>query len=88
MTNEIPQDAVTDITDELDSAVAPVAGMFVPVDVAEALDADARAEFDALSEGHRLEWLRYIGEARRAEMRARRIAKLAGAMTLRVEKSA
>ncbi len=47
----------------------------VPDDLATALDADARAFFDALSYTHREEYVRWIEDAKRAETRHARVAK-------------
>ena len=49
----------------------------VPADLAEALARDdaARATFDGLSFTHRKEWVRWVGEAKKAETRATRLAK-------------
>jgi uncharacterized protein YdeI (YjbR/CyaY-like superfamily) len=49
----------------------------VPDDLREALDADdaARACFDGLSYTHRREYVEWIGEAKRADTRDRRIRK-------------
>jgi uncharacterized protein YdeI (YjbR/CyaY-like superfamily) len=51
-------------------------GPEVPTDLAEALAQDPRAQvnFDSMSPSHRTEWVRWIGEAKRDETRARRIA--------------
>jgi hypothetical protein len=48
----------------------------VPDDVQEALDTrpEAKAFFEQMSHNHRKEYLRWIGEAKRAETRSRRIA--------------
>jgi hypothetical protein len=47
----------------------------VPADLAEALDAapDARAAFDAMPYTHRLEYVRWLDEAKRPETRTRRL---------------
>lgn len=51
----------------------------VPDDLAAALadDASARAQFEALSYSHQREYVEWIDEAKRADTRARRIAKAA-----------
>jgi hypothetical protein len=50
----------------------------VPADLAEALahDQAARANFDGLSYTHRKEWVRWISEAKKAETRTARLAKM------------
>ncbi len=49
----------------------------VPPDLADALAADAAAQaaFEALPASHRREYVQWIGEAKRAETRARRIER-------------
>ncbi len=47
----------------------------LPDDLAAALDAGARANYDALSYTHRKEWVRWIEEAKKPETRATRVAK-------------
>ncbi|MCD2192093.1 YdeI/OmpD-associated family protein [Actinomycetospora endophytica] len=62
-------------------------GLPVPDDVAAALDGGgrpavritvengSRAAFDALAYTHRKEWVRWIDEAKKADTRARRVAR-------------
>ena len=47
----------------------------LPADLAEAMDAAARATYDGLSYTHRKEWVRWVEEAKRPETRATRIEK-------------
>jgi uncharacterized protein YdeI (YjbR/CyaY-like superfamily) len=47
----------------------------LPGDLAAALDAPARASFDALSLTHRREYVQWIEEAKREQTRERRVAK-------------
>jgi Bacteriocin-protection, YdeI or OmpD-Associated/Domain of unknown function (DUF1905) len=47
----------------------------LPKDFAEALDKDARAEFDRMSYSHRKDYVEWIKDAKREETRRRRIAK-------------
>lgn len=51
------------------------AALPVPADLAKALAKKAKAGFDALTPGQRREYLEWIGEAKREETRAKRIAK-------------
>jgi len=61
------------VTVERDDAPRTVT---VPADLAAALDAAGRsAAFDALSYSHQREYVDWIEEAKRADTRARRIAK-------------
>jgi hypothetical protein len=61
-----------DVEIRLDDAPREVA---LPADLAAALDADARAAYDALSYTHRKEWVRWVEEAKKPETRATRIEK-------------
>lgn len=47
----------------------------LPADLDAALDATARAAYEALSFTHRKEWVRWIEEAKKPETRANRIQK-------------
>jgi hypothetical protein len=47
----------------------------LPEDLAAALDAEARAAYDALSYTHRKEWVRWVEEAKKPETRATRVDK-------------
>ncbi len=47
----------------------------LPADLAAALDAEARAAYEALSFTHRKEWVRWIEEAKKPETRASRVIK-------------
>ena len=67
--------------DQVDVDIALDSGpreVTVPGDLAAALAHDdiARATFDGLSYTHRKEWVRWIEEAKKAETRERRIAKV------------
>ncbi len=68
-----------DVTLELETAPRIVE---VPDDLAAALKAKAgaRAAFDAAAPSHRKEWVRSVVEAKAAETRARRIAKVVDAL--------
>ena len=69
--------AVGDLVDvDIEPDIAP-REVDVPADLAEALARDdaARATFDGLSFTHRKEWVRWVGEAKKAETRATRLAK-------------
>jgi hypothetical protein len=54
----------------------------VPADLAAALGQNAKAQtfFDQLAFTHRKEWVRWIGEAKKAETRAARITKTVSAL--------
>lgn len=47
----------------------------MPPELAQALEADARARFDALAYSHRKEYARWIAEAKKDETRARRVGQ-------------
>ncbi len=59
--------------------------MDLPDDVAKALDGvpHARSRFDALPPSHKAEYLAWIGEAKKAVTRARRIAGMLERLTWR-----
>jgi hypothetical protein len=69
-------DVSVDIT--LDTAPREVD---VPPDLAKALGAKGRKQFEAMSFTHRKEWVRSIEEAKAPETRQRRIAKAVAAVT-------
>jgi hypothetical protein len=54
----------------------------LPADLTEALTRDeaVRATFDGLSYTHRKEWVRWVGEAKKADTRAARLAKTVEAL--------
>ena len=66
-----------DVRIELDSAPRETP---LPEDLAAALDDAARAFFDGLAPSHRLEWVRWVEEAKKPETRAARIEKTAAAL--------
>jgi Bacteriocin-protection, YdeI or OmpD-Associated/Domain of unknown function (DUF1905) len=47
----------------------------LPADLDAALDAEARASYDALSYTHRKEWVRWVEEAKKPETRTTRVEK-------------
>jgi hypothetical protein len=61
-----------DVDITLDDAPREVS---LPDDLAAALDAEARANYDALPYTHRKEWVRWVEEAKKPETRATRVAK-------------
>jgi hypothetical protein len=61
-----------DVDIVLDDAPREVA---LPDDLDAALDAEARAAYDALSYTHRKEWVRWIEEAKKPATRATRVEK-------------
>jgi uncharacterized protein YdeI (YjbR/CyaY-like superfamily) len=65
-----------EVTVEIELADEP-REVAVPADLARALSQDdkARAFFDQLSYTHRKEWVRWVESAKKAETRARRLAK-------------
>jgi hypothetical protein len=65
-----------DIDVDIEPDVAP-REVEVPADLAEALAGDdaARTHFEAMSYTHRMEWVRWVEEAKKAETRATRLAK-------------
>jgi hypothetical protein len=66
-----------DVDIVLDDAPREVA---LPDDLDAALDADARANYAALSFTHRKEWVRWIEEAKKPETRAARVEKTVAAL--------
>jgi hypothetical protein len=69
-------DSVT-VDMELDTAPREVT---MPPDLHAAMDDQARAAYDGLSYTHRLEWVRWVEEAKRPETRATRIEKTVAAL--------
>ncbi|HEY2273019.1 MAG TPA: YdeI/OmpD-associated family protein [Jatrophihabitantaceae bacterium] len=52
----------------------------LPADLDAALDATARANYDALSFTHRKEWVRWIEDAKKPETRSARVVKTVDAL--------
>ena len=69
----------TDVVIEVDDAPREVD---VPADLAAALAGadDARAFFDGLAPSHRKEWVRWVQEAKRADTRSARVARMVEAL--------
>lgn len=71
-----------DPRDDLDLDTEP-REIDVPIDLEAAFDDEARAAFERMSYTHRREYADWIEEAKRAETRARRVAKAVGMHTWR-----
>jgi hypothetical protein len=68
-----------EITVEIENDAAPREVM-LPDDLADAMDAAARATYDGLAFTHRKEWVRWVEEAKKPETRMARIAKTVAAL--------
>jgi Bacteriocin-protection, YdeI or OmpD-Associated/Domain of unknown function (DUF1905) len=68
-----------EVTVDIENDAAP-REVALPDDLAGAMDAAARATYDGLAFTHRLEWVRWVEEAKRPETRTARIAKTVAAL--------
>jgi hypothetical protein len=72
-------EAGEEITVEIENDTAP-REVTLPEDLADAMDAAARATYDGLAFTHRKEWVRWVEEAKTPETRTVRIAKTVAAL--------